>query len=148
MLLSTVESNCFHERNVFQHFTEILEQLGWSTFLIFQKISVVFVDRRVAFCRPFAFDLNLKFFQNPFYQSKVIVLIKEMVFSHRRNIWSSFGKIFNFNKSGSRNYISDFVTYVYTFSYFRFSLVVFESTWDHPDDAQMYKTNFNMVSFL
>jgi hypothetical protein len=71
-----------------------------------------------------------------------------MVFSHRRNIWISFGKIFNFNKSGSRNYISDFVTYVYTFSYFRFSLVVFESTWDHPDDAQMYKTNFNMVSFL
>jgi hypothetical protein len=81
----------------------------WSTrlpgiFLIFQKFPVVFVDPRVAFGPSLRLTSILKFFKAHFYQSKVIVLIKEMLFSHRRNIWSSFGKIFNFNKSGSRNY--------------------------------------------
>ena len=36
--------------------------------------------------------------------------------------------------------LSECLTYVFSyFFYFRFSLVVFESTWGHPEDAQMNK---------
>ena len=46
----------------------------------------------------------IKIFQNCFYQSKVIVLMKEMVFDNSQKVWSRLRHFFNFGKIFCQGY--------------------------------------------
>ena len=80
---------CFDERNGFRQFSEGFRRFGvsWGTFWIFEKFPVVppLLTLGLPLVPPLHFTKN---FQNCFYQSKVIVLMKELVFDNFQKVWS------------------------------------------------------------
>ena len=75
------ERHCLDQRNGFQQFLERLKQLN--------AISQILQNWLVVSCGPpFALDKKIEIVIPSFYESKDIVLIKEMVFNNFENVWS------------------------------------------------------------